>query len=109
MALSEAGMARMTHAAQINLCFCDATCEFIDFSVGARTCNLARQFLELLRRCGIGKNGETEPVATSVSGRAALPSAVFGPVLARALARLALILRSLVTLHCSLRPISGHR
>ena len=63
-------MARMTHAAQINLCFCDSTCEFMDFSVGARTCNLARQFLDLLRRCGIGKNGETEPVATRVSDRA---------------------------------------
>ena len=62
-------MARMTQAAQINLCFCDSTCEFMDFSVGGRTCNLARQFLELLR-CGIGKNGETEPVATCVSGRA---------------------------------------
>ena len=43
-------MARMTHAAQINLCFCDSTCEFMDFSVGGRTCNLAREFLDLLRR-----------------------------------------------------------
>jgi hypothetical protein len=35
-------MARMAHAAQVNLCFRDSSCEFMDFSVGARTCNLAR-------------------------------------------------------------------
>jgi hypothetical protein len=66
----EKGTARVTHAAQINLCFCDSKCEFMDFSVSGRTCNLAREFLDLLRRHGIGKDGETESMATRVSGRA---------------------------------------
>ncbi len=51
-------MARMTHAAQINLCFCDATCEFMDFSVGGRTCNLACQFLDLLRNMDRKERGD---------------------------------------------------
>ena len=43
-------MPRIAHAAQINLCFCNSTCEFMDFGVDVCTGDLARQFLDLLRK-----------------------------------------------------------
>src|SRR5262249_48901220 len=66
----QAGGQNMSDATQINLRFCDTTCEFIEFAARVCACNLARQFRDILRQDGVGENGETEAVTTRVSGRA---------------------------------------
>src|SRR5262245_25222138 len=58
---------------------------------------------------GSERTGRLSPWRCAFLVERALPAAVFGPVLACALARFALILRSLVTRHSFLRPIACHR
>src|SRR5262245_986976 len=58
---------------------------------------------------GSERTGRLNPWRRAFLVERALPSAVFGPVLACALVRFALILRSLVKLHSFLRPIACHR
>ena len=89
-------MARISHAAQIDLRFGDPARELLDFGVGPWPGNFARERFHLFGQGWIGANGQAQPVAKRVSRRASAALAVFGPVLARAFARLALILRSLV-------------
>jgi hypothetical protein len=62
-------MARITHAAQIDLRFGDLACEVQDFRVAARPGDLARERFHVLRQCRIGTNGKAERVAKRVSRR----------------------------------------
>ena len=90
-------MARVTHAAQIDLRFGDPACEHLDVSAGVRPRDLTCEGLHLFRQAlgRTGRAGSTRGgMHFSPSGRGR--DEVFGPVLARAFARLALILRSLV-------------
>jgi hypothetical protein len=60
-------MARVSHAAQIDLCFGDPAREFLDFSAGARPCNFPCKLLGLLGECRIGGNGQAQRMAKRVS------------------------------------------
>ena len=89
-------MARITHAAQIDLRFGDPAREFFYSGVGVWPGNFARERLHLFGKAGSEQTGRLNPWRSAFRAARARPRAVFGPVLARAFARLALILRSLV-------------
>ena len=89
-------MARIPHAAQIDLCFGDAARELLDFRIGVGPGNFARKRFHLLGQGWIGTNRQAQPMAKRVSRRANAAPSGLRAVLARAFARLALILRSLV-------------
>ena len=63
-------MARVTHAAQIDLCFGDLVGEYLDFGTGVCLGNFARERFHLFGQDWIGINGQAQSVAKSVSGRA---------------------------------------
>ena len=92
-------MTCITHAAQIDLRFRDSAREFMDFRVGAGAGNFARKRLNLSDNPGSESTGRLSAWRSEFRAERALPCLVFGPVLARALARFALILRMLVTPH----------
>jgi hypothetical protein len=71
--------------------------ELLDFCVSARPRKVARQRFDLLRQTRVERMGRLNPWRSAFLEEAARPRAVFGPVLARAFARLARIFRSLVT------------
>jgi hypothetical protein len=86
------------HAAQINLRFCNSAREYLDFRASVRSGNFARERLNFLRQNGVDKNGQAQPVAVCISRRAGSALSGFvGPLLARAFARLALILPAVLT------------
>ena len=86
----------MTHAAQIDLRFGDPAREFLDSGVGVWPGNFARERFTSSDKAGSEQTGRLNPWRNAFRAARARPRAVFGPVLARAFARLALILRSLV-------------
>src|SRR5262245_55382772 len=90
-------MTRAPHAAQINLRFGNAAREFLDFRASVRSGHFARECLNFLRQIGVDKNGQAQPVAVHISRQAGSALSVVGPVLARAFARLALILPAVLT------------
>ena len=94
----------MTHAAQIDLRFGDPPREFFYSGVGVWPGNFTRERLHLFGQGWIGANCRLNPWRSAFRAARARPRAVFGPVLARAFTRLALILRSLVKPHFFLWP-----
>src|SRR5262245_50862071 len=60
-------MARVTHAAQINLRFRHSTCEVLDFGVGPKTGNFARERFHLFRQAWNKTNGHAQAMAKSVA------------------------------------------
>ena len=63
-------MARVPHAAQIDLRFGDPAREFLDFSGGLCPGNLVRERCHLFGQGWIATNGQAQPVAEGVSRRA---------------------------------------
>ena len=61
-------MARVTHAAQIDLRFGDPAGEFLDFGVVAGRGNFARERFDLFGQGWIGMNGQAQRVAEGISG-----------------------------------------
>ena len=90
-------MARITHAAQIDLRFGNPARQFQDFGFGVWPGNFARERVHLFRKKGSEETDTLKPWRSAFRAVRARPCAVFGPVLARALARFALILRALDT------------
>jgi hypothetical protein len=90
----------MTHAAQIDLRFGDPAREFLNFGVGFGPA-ISRASASTYKN-GSEHTGRLNPWRNAFRAARARPRAVFGPVLARAFARLALILRLLVKPRSSL-------
>jgi hypothetical protein len=86
-------VARISHAAQIDLRFGNSAREVSDLGDGVATSNLVGKRFHRFGQGWIGANRQVQPVTQCVSRGAGAALARFGPVLARALARLALILR----------------
>src|SRR5271157_3214722 len=63
-------MARITHAAQIDLRFSDAPCEPLYFGISVYPRNLVCKCFDLFRQGCIGINREAQSVPKGVSGRA---------------------------------------
>jgi hypothetical protein len=63
-------MARVTHAVQIDLRLRDPARELSNFGVGVCPGNFARERFHLFGQGWIGTNGQAQPVAKRVSGRA---------------------------------------
>ncbi len=61
-------MARFTHATQIDLGFCDAARECIDFGVRSRPGNFARELFHLVGPGWIGTNRQAQPVTQRIFG-----------------------------------------
>src|SRR5271166_6958550 len=89
-------MARATHAAQIDLRFRNPAREFVRLGVSICAGYFAREFHLFGHAPGSEQTGRLGPWRSAFSEARARPGVVFGPVLARAFARLALILRALV-------------
>jgi hypothetical protein len=87
---------RRTHAAKSDLRFGDLACELLDFRIGVRACQASGECFNLLRKYGAECMGTLNAWRSALVADLARPCAVFGPVLARAFARLALILDALV-------------
>jgi len=87
-------MSCVAYASQIDLRFREAASQLADFGVGGCPGNFVRECFHFFGQGRIGIKRQTQTAATRVSCRR--PCAVFGPVLARAFWRLALILESLV-------------
>ena len=93
----------MAHAAQIDLRFRDAASVLPHFGVRACAGDFARERFHLFGQDWIAIQRQTQTVAMRVSRRAETrPCGVFGPVLDRAFAWLALTLASLVNARFSL-------
>ena len=90
-------MARLTHAAQIDLRFGHLARQFQEFGAGGGPGDVARQRVDRFGKNRIRNNRHAQAVARPLRAVRARPGAVFGPVLARALARFALVLRGLDT------------
>jgi hypothetical protein len=89
-------MAGMSHAAQIGLRFGDLTRKILGFRISVGPGNLACQRFHLSDNARLEQTGRLSAWRSAFLAARARPSAVFGPVLACAFARLALILWSLV-------------
>ena len=89
-------MARVTHAAQIDLRFGDPAREFLDFGVGVCPGNFARERFHLFGQGWIGTNGQAQPVAKRVSRRASAALRGFRAGAGPRVRAVGLILRSLV-------------
>ena len=61
-------MARVTHAAQIDLRFGDPARELLGFSAGVCPGNFARERFDLFGQGWIGVNGQAQRVAERISG-----------------------------------------
>jgi len=89
-------MSRTPHAAQIDLTFSDLTRELLDFRSGIGPAISRASASTSSDTAGLEQAGRLNPWRRAFLATRARPRAVCGPVLARAFARLALILRSLV-------------
>lgn len=92
-------MAYVAYAAQIDVRFGDPVSEVLDSDIGVCPGNFARESPHLFGPGWVGIEGRLKPWRKWFRATRARPCAVFGPVLARAFSRLALILRSLVKQH----------
>ena len=63
-------MARVTHAAQIDLRFGDSACELLDFHAGICAGNFPRKCFDLFGQGFIRVNRQAESMPKGVSGRA---------------------------------------
>lgn len=61
-------MARITHAAQIDLRFGDSAREFLHFGISVCPSNLARERLDLFRQGLIGIDRQAQTVPKGISG-----------------------------------------
>ena len=66
-------MARITHAAQIDLRFGDLAREFLDFGVGAGPGNFARKRFHLFGQCGSEQTGRLKPWRSAFRAERARP------------------------------------
>ena len=71
-------MARVSHAAQIDLRFGNLAREFSDFGAGVAPGNLVRERFHLFGQGWIGANRQVQPVTQCVSRRASAALARFG-------------------------------
>jgi hypothetical protein len=100
-------MARITHAANVDLRFVDSAFEFLDFGVGAGPGNFARKRFNLFGQGWIGMNGHAQRVAKRVLGRASAAPRGFRGGTGPSVCAFALIFRAVVTPRSLLPPASS--